>query len=125
MILGITLFFAGLIHIDKAYPSYTFILTALFIFTLYLFIKFFSGFDAASFLISYLIILIPFLMVNGVLTAIPVVWYNDTENLGIRILSILPYPFRNIPFEDIFYGMLLILMNISIYEKLRSGHVSY
>jgi lycopene cyclase domain-containing protein len=125
MILGMTLFVAGLIHIDKAYPAYTFILTALFIFTLYLFRKFFGGFDATSFLISYLIILIPFLMVNGVLTAIPVVWYNDAENLGIRIISPLPYPFRNIPFEDIFYGMLLILMNISIYEKLRTRKIPY
>lgn len=123
--LALVLLVSGFIHIDKAYPAYTFLLTALFVFSIYLFRKFFSGFDAASFLISYLIILIPFLMVNGVLTAIPVVWYNDTENLGIRILSILPYPFSNIPFEDIFYGMLLILMNISIYEKLRSRHASY
>jgi lycopene cyclase domain-containing protein len=66
-----------------------------------------------------MIILIPFLIVNGVLTAIPVVWYNDAENLGLRIFSFLPYPMHNIPIEDIFYGMLLILMNVAIYERLR------
>ena len=57
--------------------------------------------------------IIPFLIVNGFLTAIPVVLYNDAENLGVRIYSI--------PFEDTFYGMLLVLMNIVLYEKLRSG----
>lgn len=120
IILGVMLLISGMIHIDKAYPAYTFLLNALFIFSLYIFRKFFPGFDATSFLVSYLIILIPFLIVNGILTAIPVVWYNNAENLGIRIFSVLPYPFRNIPLEDIFYGMLLILMNVSIYEKLRS-----
>ena len=74
--------------------------------------NFFRGFDAASFLVSYAICLIPFLIVNGFLTAIPVVQYNDAENLGIRIYTI--------PFEDAFYGMLLVLMNIVIYEKLKT-----
>jgi lycopene cyclase domain-containing protein len=53
-------------------------------------------------------------LVNGFLTAIPVVIYNDTENLGIRIYTI--------PFEDVFYGMLLVFMNIVIYEKLRGKY---
>jgi hypothetical protein len=59
-------------------------------------------------------------MVNGVLTAIPVVWYNDAENIGVRIFSFLPYPMKNIPLEDIFYGMLLVMMNVAGYEKLKS-----
>jgi lycopene cyclase domain-containing protein len=120
LLLAIILFVTGVIHSDKSYTAYTFILCALFVACLFLFRNYFKGFDSASFLISYLIILVPFLLVNGVLTAIPVVWYNDAENLGIRIFSFLPYPLHNIPFEDIFYGMLLILMNVSIYERLRN-----
>ena len=65
-----------------------------------------------SFLVSFAIVLIPFLIVNGFLTAIPVVLYNTEENLGIRIYTI--------PFEDIFYGMLLVMMDIAIYEKIRN-----
>jgi lycopene cyclase domain-containing protein len=111
---------ASFMNIDKAYTAYTFILNALFIAVIYLFKKFFKGFDAASFLVAYLIIIIPFLIVNGFLTAIPVVLYNDAENLGIRIFSFLPHPLNNIPFEDIFYGMLLIIMNVTFYEKIKS-----
>ena len=59
--------------------------------------------------------LLPFLIVNGFLTSIPVVQYNDAENLGIRIYTI--------PFEDIFYGMLLVLMIIVIYEKMPGKRI--
>ena len=104
-----TLLITGIIFYDKYYTSWTFILTATFIGMIYLFRNFFKAFDAVSFSLSYLIILIPFLIVNGLLTSIPVVIYNNAENLGMRIYTI--------PLEDVFYGMLLVLMNIAIYEK--------
>ena len=109
-LLATTLLITGIIFYDKYYTSWTFILTAVFIGIIYLFRNFFKAFDAVSFAIAYLVIVIPFLIVNGFLTSIPVVLYNDAENLGIRIYTI--------PFEDVFYGMLLVLMNITIYEKL-------
>ncbi len=66
--------------------------------------------------ISYLILLLPFFIVNGVLTGAwlpsPVVWYDDTENLGIRLLTI--------PIEDMFYGFELILLNIFLYEVFKN-----
>jgi lycopene cyclase domain-containing protein len=111
-ILAAVLVIAGIIYQNRYYTSWTFIFTSTFILVIYLARKFFKSFDAASFLVSYAICLIPFLIVNGFLTAIPVVLYNDAENLGIRIYTI--------PFEDAFYGMLLVLMNIAIYEKLKS-----
>lgn len=67
-----------------------------------------------KFYIIYGVLLIPFLIVNGILTGTglenPVVWYNNTEIFGFRILTI--------PFEDIFYGMAMVLMNLIIYKKL-------
>jgi lycopene cyclase domain-containing protein len=111
--LAVILLIAGISSYNQAYTSWTFIATAIFISSIYVFPKLFSGFDAASFLVSFVIILIPFLIVNGFLTSIPVVLYNDAENTGIRIYTI--------PVEDIFYGMLLIMMNISIYGKIRTN----
>jgi lycopene cyclase domain-containing protein len=112
MTLAIAMLITGIIYFDKYYTGWTFIFTGAFILIIYLFRNYFKSFDAVSFLVAYVICLIPFLIVNGFLTAIPVVIYNDAENLGIRIYTI--------PFEDAFYGMLLVLMNIVLYEKLKS-----
>jgi len=112
-LLAIILLVTGIFFYNKYYTSWTFILNGIFIWVIYLSRNYFKIFDAVSFLAAYCIMLIPFLIVNGFLTAIPVVLYNNAENLGIRIYTI--------PFEDIFYGMLLILMTIVMYEKLREN----
>jgi lycopene cyclase domain-containing protein len=61
---------------------------------------------------AYLVSLIPFFVVNGLLTSLPVVTYNDSENLGIRI--------GTIPVEDTIYSLLLLLMNICLYEYFKN-----
>ncbi len=101
--LAVLFFVVACFNFERDYTFYTFLFCSLFILFLL-----FQRFNQAAFLVSYLIILIPFLIVNGFLTAIPVVIYNDAENLGIRIFTI--------PFEDVFYGMLLVMMNILGYE---------
>jgi lycopene cyclase domain-containing protein len=111
-LLAAILLIVGIIFHDKYYTSWTFIFTAVFIAVIYLCRNYFKYFDAVSFLVSYAICLIPFLIVNGFLTAIPVVQYNDVENLGMKIYTI--------PFEDTIYGMLLVLMNIVLYEKFKN-----
>jgi lycopene cyclase domain-containing protein len=110
-VLAVALFIIGVIFYSKIYTAYTFILLAVFIAIIYLFKNYFKSFDAISFLVAFIICLIPFLIVNGFLTALPVLTYTNTENLGIRIYTI--------PFEDTFYGMLLILMNVVMYEKIK------
>ena len=110
LILGSALL--ALTNSDKWYTCTTFIGLAGYIFALQFIWKVhFLG----RFYLCYLFILIPFFIVNGILTGLwtkePVVWYNDSENLQIRM--------GTIPVEDTFYGMLLILMNVSILEWLK------
>ena len=68
------------------------------------------------FLLTFLVMLIPFFIVNGILTGSwidnQVVWYNDAENLGIRI--------GTIPLEDSIYAYSMILMNLFFFEYLCS-----
>ncbi len=113
--IGLFLFIISIFFNQHKYSFYTAIFCAAFIFLFFIFRKNILSFNSSVFLISYAIILIPFLLVNGFLTAIPVVLYNDAENLSLRIYSI--------PVEDIFYGMLLVLMNIVLFEKWREPRV--
>lgn len=95
---------------SKMYPMMNFLVFVVLIFYL-AFIKKPSW--LGQFYFTYLIMIIPFLIVNGVLTGTgldaPIVWYNSEEIIGIRI--------RTIPFEDVFYGMSLIGLNILLYER--------
>jgi lycopene cyclase domain-containing protein len=66
----------------------------------------------SRFCFSYLVILMLLFLVNGVLTGSgiggEIVWYNNAENLGLRI--------GTVPVEDLFYGLLLILMCVDLFE---------
>ena len=103
---------AGLMHQTQYYTSVTFLLLAPFL----LFLTVRKVKYLAAFYISYGILLVPFFFSNGVLTGSffnrVVVSYNNNYNLGIRLFTI--------PFEDIFYGMLMILMNVAGFEYLKN-----
>lgn len=120
LLLGAILIFVGSINYEKSYTFWNFIFCGLFLI--------YSGHKVrdyhAEFLLAYLYSLIPFFIINGVLTdgnfdfnhfTEPVVWYNNNENLFIRIITI--------PFEDLFYSMLLLIMNVTFYEKFMSKSV--
>jgi lycopene cyclase domain-containing protein len=112
IILILALFLVGVFNLDKWYTSVTFLSLAVYLSILEFVVK--SKF-LSRFYFAFLFILIPFFIVNGILTGTgldePVVRYNNDENLGIRMLTI--------PVEDTFYGMLLLVMNVSIFEWLQ------
>jgi lycopene cyclase domain-containing protein len=108
----ILLLVIGIYNLDRLYTGVTFILTGTFLaFQMLKLRPRYMG----RFYLAFLVILIPFFILNGILTGSfidePVVYYNNNENLGIRI--------GTIPVEDIFYGMLMILMSITIAEELE------
>ncbi|MCC9136303.1 lycopene cyclase domain-containing protein [Pontibacter silvestris] len=74
-------------------------------------LRFFRDKFLGRFYLAYLVHLVPFLLVNGVLTYLPVVWYNNNYILGLRIVSI--------PVEDTMYSMLMLLLPITVYEGLQ------
>ena len=100
----------GLFNIDKIY---TFYISGLLVIALLL-----SILDQSevlrNFYFTFIVILIPFIVVNGILTGSfideEVVWYNNSENMGIRLLTI--------PIEDFGYGFSLILLNLMLAGKL-------
>jgi lycopene cyclase domain-containing protein len=97
----------------RTYTFVTFLAAAIFL-TLHLFV--FRADYLGRFYVMYFATLIPFFIVNGALTGSftpePVVWYDNTRNLGIRL--------GTIPVEDSVYGLLMLLMNTTVYEWLRS-----
>lgn len=102
----------SIIFYHKVYTSVTFFLLALLLTVL----KIKRVTYLPLFYATYAVILLPFFIANGILTGgiinRMVVIYNNQYNLGIRIYTI--------PVEDIFYGMLLLMLNTAIYEHFKS-----
>ena len=73
----------------------------------------------SKFYISFLLILVPFFIVNGILTGSfvtdPIVWYNESEFMGIRI--------GTVPLEDIGYAFTMLFGNLLIYDFLGGRSV--
>jgi lycopene cyclase domain-containing protein len=94
---------------DRVYSliTYGLLLVILLIAQFVLSLKFLS-----RFYLAYLVSLIPFYIVNGLLTSIPVVMYNNEENMAFRV--------GTIPFEDHFYSMAMLLLNIMFFEYFRN-----
>ncbi len=113
LLIAIFLLIIGFLNTGRLYTSVTFISTGIFL-LLHRFVLHVSY--LGRFYLMYLVTLIPFFIVNGLLTGsfIPqeVVYYDDAQNLGIRL--------GTIPVEDMVYGLLMLLMNVTWYEYLKS-----
>ena len=104
--ISLVLFVFGFLNMEKSYTFFTFILLSIVLPISPYFI------NMKLFLKTFFILLIPFSIVNGLLTGTliknQVVWYNNNENLSIRL--------GTIPVEDIFYALLMLLMVMIGYQ---------
>jgi len=102
----------GFLHLDKWYTSVNSFFGAGIILSHFLI---FNDRYLGRFLFAYLVVLIPFFLCNGLLTGgmteEPVVIYNNAENLSIRLWTV--------PIEDMVYNLSLLLLTITVYEKIR------
>lgn len=113
----LTLFFLMLTFViaalstQKTYTFYNALIASVLLLVHYLFLKRdWMGY----FWMAYMVHLVPFLIVNGILTGAvtqePVVWYNETKIMGPRIYTI--------PVEDCIYALTCLLLPITIMEWL-------
>lgn len=98
-------------NVGKTYTAYIFAKMAV-VLLLALFLK---SKSISAFYVTFLVILIPFIIVNGILTGSfiegEVVWYNNNENLGIRLFTI--------PIEDVAYAFSMLLLNLVVLERIK------
>lgn len=117
LILVSSLLILGVINIGRLYTATTFILMAGFLLYHYIYVP---NTYRTLFYRAYIVILVPFLLVNGLLTGAfteqPVVVYNPEEFMGIRIVTI--------PVEDAIYGFLLMLGVIYIWHNIDNQVIS-
>jgi len=111
LIFGCLAIYNSVINWDGLYTFYASIFAALFSFAAF----FSKSYWLQYFTLTYLVALIPFIIVNGILTGAvtskPIVWYNENEIIGLRI--------KTIPYEDLFYNFDLIFLVILIHQILR------
>lgn len=112
MLLAFISIIVGALAVDRWYTTTTFLALGL---VVGLLLARRNTLFLGRFLSSYAAVLLPFFLINGILTGAfiegEVVWYDNAENLGIRL--------GTIPLEDVFYGMLLILLNVVLFEHWR------
>jgi len=110
----ILLFIIGITFWNHIYTSTTFLLSSAALLWHYLFVK---NNYRTFFYRAYIVSLVPFFIVNGVLTGgyteKPIVVYNPEEYLGLRITSV--------PVDDAVYLFLLMLLVTSFYEKFKKN----
>jgi lycopene cyclase domain-containing protein len=106
VIAGITAIIIGFVNLDKVYTSLVMLLAG----SLLLLQPLIGSHKTwlSKYFLTYGFMLLPFFIVNGVLTAFPVVWYNNDQNLGIRL--------GTIPVEDLTYFMAMMLIVFVVYE---------
>ncbi|NEN22071.1 lycopene cyclase domain-containing protein [Cryomorpha ignava] len=105
-------FVLSIVFVDRIYTFTTFSLLSLFLIWHLLINR--SNF-LGQFYLLFVFVQIPFFFVNGALTGMftdePIVWYNNAENMGIRLITI--------PVDDVGYNMLMLLIVITVLEMFK------
>lgn len=105
-------FLIGIVEWGRSYTATTSIAAGTVLMWHFLFVKNCRG----RFYRSFLVGLIPFIFVNGILTGIateqPVVVYNPDEYLGIRLITI--------PLDDFIYNFAMLFSVTMLYEFFKS-----
>tara|TARA_Y100001970_G_C14094895_1_gene782087 strand:+ start:117 stop:806 length:690 start_codon:yes stop_codon:yes gene_type:complete len=113
ILFSIILIIIGFIYLPRIYTFYCLLSCA---FLILIENYYFKIIDYRIFYTTFLLILIPFLIVNGALTGMflekMVVWYNPLHIIGIRIFTI--------PIEDTVYAYQLILANLLLWKYLET-----
>lgn len=108
----------AVIYYDHLYTVVNFSLLTL---TIFYFSRIARSPWLGRFYLSFLVILIPFFIINGILTGSfieeEVVWYDPEAIIGIRL--------GTVPLEDLFYAMTLILMVTGLFEFFRNRTARY
>ena len=115
-IFAFTMVFSGMLlgamHWENWYTASACMFSSLLIIGLYFVakVKWFGDFA-----LTFLVALVPFLIVNSILTGFctdqPIVWYNEEHIIGFRI--------GTIPLEDLYYNVCLLLPVTAIFEWLK------
>ncbi len=114
-LISIIVIVASVAFLTTLYDRVYTLITFGFLLVVLIYAEFVQKANLGRFYLAYLISLIPFYIVNGILTSIPVVMYNDAENMAFRI--------GTIPLEDHFYSMAMLLMNILLFEYFKKRGV--
>ncbi|MES2763185.1 MAG: lycopene cyclase domain-containing protein, partial [Bacteroidota bacterium] len=97
-----------IIYYDRTYT----IVNAGICFSILVFAAFIYKFrNLGRFYLAFLVSLIPFLIFDGIITALPIVSYNDNENMAIRVLTI--------PVEDAFYCLSMLLCPVILMDYFK------
>lgn len=106
IILSILFFILSFIVIGRNYTYVLFLFISLSFFLMYSIKDTIA--QTQNFWLTIVISYIPFLIVNYLLTSIPIVTYNDLENFGIRLITI--------PIEDFGYSFAMNSMWLLFYD---------
>lgn len=115
LVSGLVVF--ALVYHDRQYTFVSFTICAMVL--LFCYVKWNEFLN--KFLLYFIFLLIPFFLVDGILTGSfigrMVVIYNASEISGVRILTI--------PIEDFAFGMALMVVNTLLYERIQTSGIKF